>query len=110
MFGFLWSLVTPGSPNKPEDIQEDVDDVQVESQSSKDILLGRDGVLVVPSHHHLSVVHQVEGEEEGPHSTVHHLHVLGVGHEDHHDAKDHQSTQQADQDSSHSSEVKLGLF
>ena len=55
----------------------------------EDILLRRDGELVVSAHHHLGVIDQVEGEEDGPRPAIHHLHVLGVRDEYHHDAKDH---------------------
>ena len=73
------------------------------------VLLGGDGVLVAAPHHHLGVVHQVEGEEDGPGASVHHLHVLGVRDEDHHDPEDHQPHQQAHQDPAHRCEVPLGL-
>ena len=64
---------------------------------------------MVPTHHHLGVVNQVEGEDEGSRSSVHHLHVLGIGDEDHHDAEDHEPAEEAHQDSAHGREVPLGL-
>jgi len=62
---------------------------------------------VVTAHHHLRVVDQVEGEEEGPRPPVHHLHVLRVRDEDHHDAKDHESTQKTDENASHCCKAKI---
>ena len=41
-----------------------VDDVMVDVESSEDVLLGVQGVLVLASHHHLGVVDQVEEEHE----------------------------------------------
>ena len=61
----------------------------------KHVLLRGDGVLVVAAHHHLGVVHQVEGEEDRPRPPVHHLHVLGVRDEDHHDPEDHEAAEEA---------------
>ena len=73
------------------------------------VLLGGDGVLVAAPHHHLGVVHKVEGEEDGPGASVHHLHVLGVWDEDHHDAKDHEAEEEAHQDAAHSRKVPFSL-
>ena len=75
----------------------------------KHVLLRGDGVLVVTAHHHLGVVHQVEGEEDRPRPPVHHLHVLGVRDEDHHDPEDHEAAEEAHQDAAHGREVPLGL-
>ena len=64
---------------------------------------------MVTAHHHLGVVHQVEGEEDRPRPAVHHLHVLGVRDEDHHDAKDHEAEEEAHQDAAHSRKVPFSL-
>ena len=53
-----------------EDISEEVDDVQVEVEGRKDVLLRAEGVLVLPSHHDLGVVDQVEGEDDAPYGRV----------------------------------------
>ena len=42
--------------DQPEEVHEDVDDVQVDGERGKDVLLGRDRVLVVSADHHLNVV------------------------------------------------------
>ena len=42
--------------DQPEEVHEDVDDVQVDGERGKDVLLGRDRILVVPAHHHLNIV------------------------------------------------------
>ena len=51
-----------------EDISEEVDDVQVEVEGGENVLLGTERVLVFPAHHHLSVVDNVEGEDESSHT------------------------------------------
>ena len=64
---------------------------------------------MVSAHHHLGVVDQVEGEEDGPRPAIHHLHVLGVRDEDHHDAKDDEAAEEAHQDTTHGRKVPFGL-
>ena len=54
----VWVSV-PGTSKDGEDEQEDVDDVQVEIQRGKHVLLRRDGILVLPAHHELGVEHQI---------------------------------------------------
>ena len=39
----------------PEEVHEDVDDVQVDGKGCKDVFLWRDWVLVVPPDHHLNI-------------------------------------------------------
>ena len=41
--------------NDGEDEEEEVDDVEVQVESGEDVLLRRDGVLVLTTHHQLSV-------------------------------------------------------
>ena len=40
--------------DQPKEVHEDVDDVQVDGERGKDVLLGGDCVLVVPADHHLN--------------------------------------------------------
>ena len=51
-----------GSPDYPEDVKEDVENVEVDGDGGEDVLLRGDRVLVVASHHHLGVniVYQVK--------------------------------------------------
>ena len=42
-----------GSPDYPEDVKEDVENVEVDGDGGEDVLLGGDGELVVAPHHHL---------------------------------------------------------
>jgi len=45
--------------NQRQDEEEEVDDVQVEVEGCEDVLLRREGVLMLPSHHQLRVKHQI---------------------------------------------------
>ena len=53
-----------------EDVEKEVDNVQVDIEGSEDVLLRTEGVLVFPAHHDLSVVDQIEREDEAAHSGV----------------------------------------
>ena len=50
--------------DKSKNVEEDVDNVQVEIESGKDVLFGWNRVLVLASEHQLSVKDQVDGKEE----------------------------------------------
>ena len=45
-----------------EDVKKEVDNVQVDVESSKDVFLRTEGVGMTPSHHQLGVVDQITGE------------------------------------------------
>lgn len=64
---------------------------------------------MVTSHHHLSVVHQVEGEDESSSPSVHHLEILVVGDEDHDEAEDDEPEEDTDEDPSHHGKVPFSL-
>ena len=42
-----------GSPDDPEDVEEDVENVEVDGDGREDVLLRGDRELVVAPHHHL---------------------------------------------------------
>ena len=50
------------SPDYPEDVKEDVENVEVDGDGGEDVLLRGDRVLVVASHHHLGGKHCVPGQ------------------------------------------------
>lgn len=52
--------ITLFSSLSSQDKQEDVDDVQVQVQRRKDVLLRADRVLMLAAHHDLGVVHEVQ--------------------------------------------------
>jgi len=53
-------LVSGRGTDDGEDIHENVDDVHVNVESGKDVLLRRNGVLVVATDHHLGIVNEVQ--------------------------------------------------
>lgn len=57
-------------PKDHEELEEEVDDVQVEVEGSKDVLLRAETVLLASSHHQLGVQHYVEGEDNGASSSI----------------------------------------
>ena len=75
-------LVRPGCADYHQDIHEEVDDVQVEGERGEDVFLWAEGVLVLPSHHQLSVIDDVHREDEGPERGVGDDGVLVLGQKD----------------------------
>ena len=59
-----------GPPEDGEDVEEEADDVQVEVEGGKDVLLRAEAVLVLPPHHDLSVVDQVDRKDQATNSGV----------------------------------------
>ena len=47
-----------------KDVEEDIDDVQIEIESSKNVLFWRNGILVFAAQHQLRIEDQINGEEE----------------------------------------------
>ena len=64
---------------------------------------------MISSQHHLSVVDQVEGEDEGPSAAIDHLEIFVVGNKYHHKPEDDEAKEDTDKNSSHGGEVPLGL-
>lgn len=54
-----------------QNVDEDVYNIQVKVKCSEDILLRGGGVLMLSTHHELSVVNQVYGEQQGTQRSVH---------------------------------------
>lgn len=98
----------PRGPDDGQDVQEQIDYVHVQVEGGEDVLLGGNGVFVIPSHHHLGVVHDVNGEYQSAEGRVHHDHGLaGEDHTD--DTEHHQNNNGHKQNASHCSEVDFGL-
>ena len=62
--------ITPSSSDNHEDVHEEVDDVEIDVESSEDVLLRTEGVLVLAPHHQLGVIHDVQGEDEGTNRSI----------------------------------------
>merc|ERR1712001_610868 len=60
------SILISGCSNDLQNVEEQIDDVEVEVERSKDILLGVQRILVVATHHHLGVEDDVEAEDDCP--------------------------------------------
>ena len=69
-------VLAPGAVYERQDVSEEVDDVQVDVEGSKDVLLGGDGVLVATSDHPLNVEHEVETEQQCSQAAVHNVNNL----------------------------------
>lgn len=101
------TLVSDGSDDG-QDIDEQVDYVQVEVESSEDVLLGWQGVLVLTAHHQLSVVDEVEREEKRAERSVHQRYCL-TGDKYGNDTEQQQHYGGTQQHSTHDGEVPAGL-
>ena len=130
-----------GSPDYPEDIEEDVENVEVDGDGCEDVLLRGDRVLVVAPHHHLggkhcvpgqvhsnllqieigckntqldlSIVDEIDGEDEDANATVdqvEHLHVdPHEGEDGDHEAEEDEDEENTEEDPAAQSEVDLSL-
>ena len=67
IYSLSWSLWTS---KDLQEVEEQVDDVQVEVEGGKDVLLRAEAVLVLPPHHDLSVVDQVDRKDQATTSGV----------------------------------------
>lgn len=91
-----------------QDVDEEVDDIHIQVERGEHVLFGRDGVLVVPAEHDLSVVHDVDGEQQSAERSVDERH--GLAREEHADDTEyHEDDDCHKQNASHRREVDLGL-
>lgn len=107
--GVLQCSVPAAEADDHEDVHEEVDHVQVDVEGGEDVLLGTQAILVLPAHHQLSVVNDVEGEDERPGAPEPNHHPLGFGEEHEYDPGDHEDDQEGAESSSAGGEVDLGL-
>ena len=61
-----------------EDEDEQVNDIQVKIERGEDVFLWAERVLVLPSNHQLSVVNDVDAEDDRPDGSVHQADGLGA--------------------------------
>lgn len=85
---FRDKLITRCS-NNTQYVNEDVDDIKVEVQGSKNVLLRRDAVLVFSTHHHLSIIDEIKREEKSSTRCISNVGGL-ARYEGNHNAKDKQ--------------------
>lgn len=92
-----------------QDVDEQVDDVQVQVEGGKDVLLGRDGHLVSAAHHELRVVDEVQAEEHGTEGRVDEADDA-VARDEHGDDAEEEQDEEADEEpGAPGGEVVLGL-
>jgi len=101
--------VSAAEADDHEDVHEEVDDVQVDVEGGEDVLLGAQAVLVLPTHHQLSVINDVKGEDERPGTPEPDHHPFGFREEHEHDAGNHEDDQEGTESASACGEVYLGL-
>ena len=70
---FLFFLVSAVS-NNLKDVHEQVDDIEIEVESSKDVFLWTERVLVTAPDHELGVVDDVQTEDDAPDAGVDEVH------------------------------------
>ena len=62
-----------------KDVHEEVDDVKIEIESSKDIFLWTERILVAATDHELGVVDDVQAEDDAPDAGVDQVHGSAGG-------------------------------
>ena len=62
-------MLISASSKYEEDVKKEVDNVQVDVESSEDVFLRTEGVGMISSHHQLSVVDQITGEYQSSANT-----------------------------------------
>jgi len=102
-------LISPCSSNNHEDVHKEVDNVEINVESSEDVLLRAKGVLVLAPHHQLGVIHDVEGEDEGTNRSISNHSVFGLWEENEKEPSNHEDYQNSAEHSSTHGEVYLGL-
>lgn len=101
-------LLVSRIPDNRQNVHENVDNVHVQVQRSKDILLWRYGVLVLATHHHLRVVDQVEAEQQSTQGRIDQLHRLAAE-KYAQDSEQHEDDHGYQQHSAHHREVPFSL-
>jgi len=102
-------LISPCSSNNHENVHEEVDNVEINVESSEDVLLRAKGVLVLAPHHQLGVIHDVQGEDEGTNRSISNHSVFGLREENEKEPGNHEDDQNSTEHTSTYGEVYLGL-
>jgi len=105
----LLSILISGCPDDLKNVEEEIDDVQVEVERGKDILLGVQRILVIATHHHLGVKDNVEAEDDCPNYCKNQLCSPSLWEEGSNEACQYEDHQNTEQSTSPCCEVNLGL-
>ena len=68
--GIVCNVLVPAVTNDGQDVHEQVDDVKIEIEGSKDILLRTERVLVGATNHQLGIVDDVQTENDAANSSI----------------------------------------
>jgi len=94
--------------NDLQNIKEQSDDIDVQIQCSKDILLRVDRILLLTSHHQLGVHDQIQSEDESTDTSVHQPNGFSVE-KYHEESETHEDDKSYKQTSAHHGEINLRL-
>merc|ERR1719300_1907742 len=105
----LGILVRSCSSNNHQNIHEELGDVKIEIESSKNVLFRTKRIFVLASQHQLSVINDVKREHQSPCCSEPNHSVLGCWDEDHDDATDHEDNKKSQEKSSTCCKVNFRL-
>ena len=100
----LGSLIILLAVEDPQNSQEEVDDIEIQADRSRDLLLN-----VIVAHDHLSVHENVTGKDQRGDAPIHQFHRLSAGEERSHEPEDDEKPQRAEQVRLPRREVVLAL-
>ena len=100
----LGSLIILLAVEDPQNSQEEVDDIEIQADRRRDLLLN-----VIVAHDHLSVHENVTGKYQRGDASIHQFHRLSAGEECGHEPEDDEKPQRAEQIRLPRREVVLAL-
>merc|ERR1719300_263860 len=105
----LGILVRSCSSHNHQNIHEELGDVKIEIESSKNVLFRTERIFVLASQHQLSVINDVKREHQSPCCSEPNHCVLGCWDEDHDNATDHEDDEKCQEESSTCCKVNFRL-
>ena len=91
-----------------KNVQKDIDNIEVEIKSCKNIFLRGNGVLVLSTNHELRVVDEVQRKQHGPAGGVDHVYCLS-GNKESYEPEDDEYDERSVESPSEHREVHFGL-
>merc|ERR1719300_1957221 len=104
-----WDLVRSCASHNHQNIHEELSDVKIEIESSKNVLFRTERIFVLASQHQLSVINDVKREDQSPCCSEPNHSVLGWWDEDHDNASDHEDDEKSQEESSTCCKVNFRL-
>lgn len=90
-------------------IKKQSDDIDVQIQRGEDVFLRTERILLMPTHHELSVHDQVETEDESSETGVHQSHGPSVWEEPHEKSETYEDDERNEKTAAHNGEVDFRL-